>query len=71
MKTETWIPAKPQAEFSKRKWDKDIDENKFWKNYFKDVCPQSVKKYLSYGKNTFSRTGIMAPRPLLSVCLFY
>lgn len=57
MKTDTWIPAKPQAELTKRKWDNNTDYNRYWKNFHTNTCPQLLKKYVSYGRNSLLRTG--------------
>nr|XP_004569849.2 major histocompatibility complex class I-related gene protein isoform X2 [Maylandia zebra] len=56
MKTDTWIPAKPQAELTKRKWDNNTDYNRYWKNFHTNICPQWLKKYVSYGRNSLLRT---------------
>ncbi|KAL3984324.1 olfactory receptor [Sarotherodon galilaeus] len=58
MKTTTWIPGKPQAELTKHKWDNNTDNNRFWKNFHTNTCPQWLKKYLSYGRNSLLRTEI-------------
>ncbi|XP_040909453.1 major histocompatibility complex class I-related gene protein-like [Toxotes jaculatrix] len=56
LKTLTWIAPKPQAVFTKHKWDGDKSRNEFWKNFVLSLCPEKLKKYLKTGKSSLQRT---------------
>ncbi|KAM9340516.1 major histocompatibility complex class I-related gene protein-like isoform 1-T2 [Symphorus nematophorus] len=56
LKTETFIAPKQKAVITKHKWDND----KAWiaqrKNYFTQLCPEWVKKYVEFGRSSLMRT---------------
>ncbi|XP_069575238.1 major histocompatibility complex class I-related gene protein-like isoform X2 [Brachyistius frenatus] len=56
LKTETWIAPQQQAFITKHK----LDHNKAWiaqnKNYLTQRCPESLKKYVNYGRSSLMRT---------------
>ncbi|XP_032435776.1 H-2 class I histocompatibility antigen, Q9 alpha chain-like isoform X2 [Xiphophorus hellerii] len=55
-KTNTWIAAKQQAEFSKNKWNNNKAELEIRKNYLNQICPEWLKKYVNYGRSSLMRT---------------
>ncbi|XP_044190912.1 uncharacterized protein LOC122969366 [Thunnus albacares] len=58
LKTLTWIAPKPQAVITKHKWDRDRAHNEKWNYFFTQQCPESVKRYLDYGKSSLLRTDL-------------
>ncbi|XP_039876327.1 major histocompatibility complex class I-related gene protein-like [Simochromis diagramma] len=56
LKTETWVAPKQQAVVTKHK----LNSNKAFitsvKNYYTQICPEWVKKYLNYGRSSLMRT---------------
>ncbi|KAM7373587.1 hypothetical protein PAMP_008428 [Pampus punctatissimus] len=58
LKTLTWIAPKPQAVITKHKWDNNRALNTQKKNYFTQICPDWLKKYVDYGKNSLLRTDL-------------
>ncbi|XP_028256146.1 H-2 class I histocompatibility antigen, Q9 alpha chain-like [Parambassis ranga] len=56
LKTETWIAEKQQAVIFKQKWNNDRAEITNNKNYFTQICPESLKKYVNYGQSSLMRT---------------
>ncbi|KAM3597035.1 uncharacterized protein V6R79_025104 [Siganus canaliculatus] len=56
LKTETWVAPKPQAVITKQKWDKDTGMTVQKQNYLTKICPEWLKKYVDYGKDTLMRT---------------
>ncbi|XP_069024817.1 major histocompatibility complex class I-related gene protein-like isoform X2 [Embiotoca jacksoni] len=56
LKTETWIAPTQQALISKHKWDNDKARITQLKNYFTQICPELLKKYLNYGRSSLMRT---------------
>ncbi|KAM7373603.1 hypothetical protein PAMP_008444 [Pampus punctatissimus] len=58
LKTVTWIAPKQQALPTKHKWDRDKANNDYWKNYFSQICPDWLKKYVDYGKRSLLRTDL-------------
>ena len=57
LKTLTWIAPKQQAQLTKHKWDNDHAMNTGWKHYLTQVCVESLKKYVDYGRSSLLRTG--------------
>nr|BAJ07293.1 classical MHC class I molecule, alpha-chain [Oryzias latipes] len=55
LKSESWIAPKQQAVITKHKWDND----KAWmaqsKNYYTQICPEWLKKYVNYGSSSLMR----------------
>ncbi|KAF3707114.1 Class I histocompatibility antigen [Channa argus] len=56
IRTETWIAPTPQAVITKHKWDHDRANTAQMKNYFTQICPEWLKKYVSYGRSSLLRT---------------
>ncbi|XP_055013664.1 LOW QUALITY PROTEIN: H-2 class I histocompatibility antigen, Q9 alpha chain [Boleophthalmus pectinirostris] len=56
LKTETWIAPRQEAFITKLKWDSDEANIAIKKNYYTQECPEWLKKYVSYGKDTLMRT---------------
>ncbi|XP_039463546.1 major histocompatibility complex class I-related gene protein-like [Oreochromis aureus] len=56
LKTLTWIAPKQQAVITKHKWDKDKAYNDYWNNYHNQLCPEWIKKYVSFGRSSLQRT---------------
>ncbi|XP_067468185.1 major histocompatibility complex class I-related gene protein-like isoform X1 [Thunnus thynnus] len=56
LETLTWIAPKPQAVITKHKWDSDKDGSDKMKYLLTNICPQWLKEYLDYGKNSLMRT---------------
>uniref|UniRef100_I3JYK5 Class I histocompatibility antigen, F10 alpha chain n=1 Tax=Oreochromis niloticus TaxID=8128 RepID=I3JYK5_ORENI len=56
LQTETWVAPKQQAVVTKHK----LNSNKAFltsvKNYYTQICPEWVKKYLNYGRSSLMRT---------------
>ncbi|XP_039676061.1 H-2 class I histocompatibility antigen, D-K alpha chain-like [Perca fluviatilis] len=57
LKTETWIAPKQQAVITKHKLDNTKAKTALYKHYLTQICPEWVKKYLSYGRSSLLRTG--------------
>ncbi|KAM7373604.1 hypothetical protein PAMP_008445 [Pampus punctatissimus] len=57
-KTLTWIAPKPQAVITKHKWDRERANNEIWKNFFTQLCPDLMKRYLNLGKSLLLRTDL-------------
>nr|NP_001098573.1 Mhc class I A precursor [Oryzias latipes]BAA77557.1 Mhc class I A [Oryzias latipes]BAD93265.1 classical MHC class I molecule, alpha-chain [Oryzias latipes] len=55
LKTESWIAAKQQAFITKQKWDNDNAKKAQDKNYFTQICPEWLKKYVNYGSSSLMR----------------
>ncbi|KAI4898239.1 hypothetical protein NFI96_029633 [Prochilodus magdalenae] len=54
--TETWTAANAKAVITKLKWDPDVANTNYWKNtYLLNVCIESIKKYVGYGRDTLER----------------
>ncbi|XP_030268308.1 major histocompatibility complex class I-related gene protein-like [Sparus aurata] len=56
LKTETWIAPKQQAVITKNKWDHNKAYVASQKNYFTQICPEWLKKYVDYGRSVLLRT---------------
>nr|ACI88823.1 MHC class I alpha antigen [Paralichthys olivaceus]BAD13367.1 major histocompatibility complex (MHC) class Ia chain [Paralichthys olivaceus] len=56
LETETWIAPTPQAVITKLKWDNNKALLANQKNYYTQVCPDWLKKYLEHGKSSLLRT---------------
>uniref|UniRef100_A0A668RME4 Ig-like domain-containing protein n=1 Tax=Oreochromis aureus TaxID=47969 RepID=A0A668RME4_OREAU len=56
LQTETWVATKQQAVVTKLKWDSNKAFLTSVKNYYTQICPEWVKKYLNYGRSSLMRT---------------
>ncbi|KAK7899341.1 hypothetical protein WMY93_020194 [Mugilogobius chulae] len=56
LETTTWIAQRPEAFTTKAKLDKDEANNVHMKHYLTQECPQWLKKYIEYGRETLMRT---------------
>ncbi|KAM9340519.1 major histocompatibility complex class I-related gene protein-like [Symphorus nematophorus] len=56
LKTETYIAPKQKAVITKHKWDNDKAEIAQRKNYYTQLCPEWVKKYVEFGRSSLMRT---------------
>ncbi|XP_072304318.1 major histocompatibility complex class I-related gene protein [Eucyclogobius newberryi] len=56
LETLTWIAPRQEAFITKLKWDKNEANNAYNKHYYTQLCPEWLKKYVSYGKDTLMRT---------------
>ncbi|XP_067335487.1 class I histocompatibility antigen, F10 alpha chain-like [Channa argus] len=56
LKTETWIAPKPEGFTTKLKWDNNRAFTAQMKNYFTQICPEWLKKYVNYGSRSLLRT---------------
>ncbi|KAI5088491.1 major histocompatibility complex class I UDA precursor, partial [Silurus meridionalis] len=55
LKTLSWVATTPQSVISKHKWDSSTGWNKNDENYLKNICPEWLQKYLTYGKHVVER----------------
>uniref|UniRef100_A0A7N8YMV6 Major histocompatibility complex class I-related gene protein-like n=1 Tax=Mastacembelus armatus TaxID=205130 RepID=A0A7N8YMV6_9TELE len=58
LKTQTWIAPTQQSVITKNKWDNNNGLNTELKNYYTQLCPEWVKKYVDYGKSSLLRTDL-------------
>ena len=68
LQTLTWTAPKQQAFFTKLRWDTDkarLDDNK---NYYINICPDRLKKYVHYARSFMQRTGRIT-RPDVPLCM--
>ncbi|XP_039876314.1 class I histocompatibility antigen, F10 alpha chain-like isoform X15 [Simochromis diagramma] len=56
LQTETWVAPKQQAVVTKHKWDSNKAFITSVKNYYTQICPEWLKKYLNYGRSSLMRT---------------
>uniref|UniRef100_A0A3B4Y8Y1 Class I histocompatibility antigen, F10 alpha chain-like n=1 Tax=Seriola lalandi dorsalis TaxID=1841481 RepID=A0A3B4Y8Y1_SERLL len=56
LKTQTWIAPTPQALITRHKLDNEKAGNKQRKQYFTEICPEWLKKYVNYGSSSLLRT---------------
>ncbi|KAL3984272.1 protein angel [Sarotherodon galilaeus] len=56
LQTETWVAPKQQAVVTKHKWDSNKAFLTSVKNYYTQICPEWMKKYLNYGRSSLMRT---------------
>lgn len=58
LQTEMWVAPQRQAVVTKHKWDSNKAFITSVKNYYTQICPEWLKKYLNYGRSSLMRTGI-------------
>ncbi|XP_036000720.1 H-2 class I histocompatibility antigen, Q9 alpha chain-like [Fundulus heteroclitus] len=58
MKENTWIAAKQQAEMTKTRWNNYRHMLASDNNYFNQICPAWLKKYVDYGRSSLMRTDL-------------
>uniref|UniRef100_A0A3P9DKL6 Ig-like domain-containing protein n=1 Tax=Maylandia zebra TaxID=106582 RepID=A0A3P9DKL6_9CICH len=58
LKEQTWVTKKQQAVMTTIKWDHDSALTALYKNYFTQVCPESLKKYVNYGRSSLMKTDL-------------
>ncbi|XP_034017014.1 major histocompatibility complex class I-related gene protein-like isoform X2 [Thalassophryne amazonica] len=58
LNTMTWIAPVPQAVPTKLKWDTDEGTLQFNKIFYGHVCPEKLKKYVTYGNSYLQRTDL-------------
>uniref|UniRef100_UPI0037E826A6 class I histocompatibility antigen, F10 alpha chain-like n=1 Tax=Semicossyphus pulcher TaxID=241346 RepID=UPI0037E826A6 len=58
LRTESWIAPTPQAVITKHKWDNNKAQIAQTKNYFTQICPEWLKKYVDYGRSSLLRTDL-------------
>ncbi|CAL1614406.1 unnamed protein product [Knipowitschia caucasica] len=56
LKTLTWIAPRQEAFITKLKLDSDEGYKAYNINYYTQICPTSLKKYVSHGKDALMRT---------------
>ncbi|XP_076735038.1 class I histocompatibility antigen, F10 alpha chain isoform X2 [Maylandia zebra] len=56
LQTETWVAPKQLAVVTKHKWDSNKAFLTSVKNYYTQICPEWLKKYLNYGRSSLMRT---------------
>ena len=57
LQTLTWTAPKQQAFITKLQWDTDKARLEFIKNFYFNICPDRLKKYVHYGRIFLQRTG--------------
>ena len=57
LETESWIAPRPQAVLTKQKLEMNKSLMANLKNYFTQVCPEFLKKYVNLGRSSLMRTG--------------
>ncbi|KAF3833476.1 hypothetical protein F7725_024680 [Dissostichus mawsoni] len=56
LETESWIAPKRESFLTKLKWDKNKALMAQQKNYFTQICPEFLKKYVNNGRSFLMRT---------------
>ncbi|XP_026012924.1 major histocompatibility complex class I-related gene protein-like isoform X1 [Astatotilapia calliptera] len=56
LETGTWIAPTPQAVITKHKWENDRALTAQEKNYFTQICPEWLKKFVHYGRSSLMKT---------------
>ncbi|XP_005947329.1 class I histocompatibility antigen, F10 alpha chain [Haplochromis burtoni] len=56
LKAKTWVAPVQQALITKNNWDRDTVDNTQQKNYLTQICPEWLKKYVTYGRSSLMRT---------------
>ncbi|KAM4550823.1 major histocompatibility complex class I-related gene protein-like [Fundulus diaphanus] len=58
MEENTWITPKQQAEITTKRWNNDRFQLERDKNYFSQICPAWLKKYVDFGRSSLMRTDL-------------
>uniref|UniRef100_A0A3Q2QDL6 Ig-like domain-containing protein n=1 Tax=Fundulus heteroclitus TaxID=8078 RepID=A0A3Q2QDL6_FUNHE len=58
MKENRWIAAKQQAVITTNRWNNNRAKLERHKNYFNQICPEWLKKYVDYGRSSLMRTDL-------------
>ncbi|XP_062414312.1 H-2 class I histocompatibility antigen, Q9 alpha chain-like isoform X1 [Pungitius pungitius] len=56
LETEQWVAPKQQHVITKQKLDHNRADIAYWKNYLTHLCPESLKKFVNYGRSSLMRT---------------
>uniref|UniRef100_A0A3P9DK32 Ig-like domain-containing protein n=1 Tax=Maylandia zebra TaxID=106582 RepID=A0A3P9DK32_9CICH len=56
LKTETWVAPKQQAVMTQMKWGNNRAMMALYKYYLTQICPESLKKYVNYGRSSLMKT---------------
>ncbi|MED6254641.1 hypothetical protein ATANTOWER_030869 [Ataeniobius toweri] len=65
--TQSWIAPTPQAVITKNKWDNDKDAVEHEKFYLTQTCAEWLQMYVSYGRSSLMRTGIVTYPDILFI----
>ncbi|XP_056265166.1 H-2 class I histocompatibility antigen, Q9 alpha chain-like [Pseudoliparis swirei] len=58
LETESWIAPRQQAVITKLKWEQNKALMEHKKHYLTQVCPDWLKKYVTYGRSSLMRTAL-------------
>uniref|UniRef100_A0A672YR98 MHC class I-like antigen recognition-like domain-containing protein n=1 Tax=Sphaeramia orbicularis TaxID=375764 RepID=A0A672YR98_9TELE len=64
LKEEIFVAPVPQAVITKHKWENIQGYIAREKNYYTQICPEWLKKYVEYGRNSLMRTDRMFVKEL-------
>uniref|UniRef100_A0A3P8QIS4 Ig-like domain-containing protein n=1 Tax=Astatotilapia calliptera TaxID=8154 RepID=A0A3P8QIS4_ASTCA len=56
LKTATWVAPKQQAVMTQMKWGNNRAMMALYKYYLTQICPESLKKYVNYGRSSLMKT---------------
>ncbi|XP_054911223.1 H-2 class I histocompatibility antigen, Q9 alpha chain-like [Poeciliopsis prolifica] len=75
LETQRWSAPVHQALITKNKWDDDKRKTALTNNYITQTCPDWLKNYLDYGKNSLLKTDVpsvslLQKSPSSPVCCF-
>uniref|UniRef100_A0A3Q2PYX4 MHC class I-like antigen recognition-like domain-containing protein n=1 Tax=Fundulus heteroclitus TaxID=8078 RepID=A0A3Q2PYX4_FUNHE len=71
MKENRWIAAKQQAVITTNRWNNNRGYLEKYKNYFNQICPAWLKKYVDYGRSSLMSTGIKSHILIFFVLIDY
>ncbi|XP_038565136.1 major histocompatibility complex class I-related gene protein-like [Micropterus salmoides] len=57
-KTETWIVPTPQANITRKNWATNKNYMAQTRTYFRQICPDWLKTFVSYGRSSLLRTDL-------------
>ncbi|KAM4550831.1 major histocompatibility complex class I-related gene protein-like isoform 2-T2 [Fundulus diaphanus] len=58
MKENRWITPKPQGLITTNRWNDNRFDLEVHKNYYNQICPAWLKKYVDYGRSSLMRTDL-------------